>query len=222
LAAIGLAWVLAAAPAPAADNKVTFVDLKDQFNHKLSDLMGFSGRAGNYLTVPTGEQTLAGIKFKVGDGIIQLGSKAWKDKPEKVEGIKIDRKVAKLHLLHSTLFGGGPNKAGDELFVEDDTLIGEYRVHYEDKSSEVIPVVYGKDVRDWWHLKDEKGVSRGKVAWVGDSDLAKEFDCRIRLYLTTWENPKPDKKVVSVDFTAKKADTIAAPFCVAMTVEEKK
>jgi len=164
---------------------------------------------------------LAGIKFKVGDGIIQLGSKAWKDKPEKVEGIKIDRKVAKLHLLHSTLFGGGPNKAGDELFVEDDTLIGEYRVHYEDKSSEVIPVVYGKDVRDWWFTEKAKGVTRGKVAWEGDNDLAKSNRSRIRLYLTSWNNPHPAKKVESINYVKAESESPAAPFCVAITLEAK-
>jgi len=45
------------------------------------------------------------------------------------------------------------------LFVPDDTLIGEYKVRYDDKAVETIPVVYGKDVRDWWFVEGEKGVA---------------------------------------------------------------
>jgi hypothetical protein len=40
------------------------------------------------------------------------------------------------------------------------------------------------------------------------------------LYLTTWKNPKPNQKIVSIDFLSRKDETIAAPFSVAMTAEE--
>jgi hypothetical protein len=59
------------------------------------------------------------------------------------------------------------------------------------------------------------------VAWKGDNELAKKYKCRLRLYLTTWENPYPDKKVVSIDYIGKKEETVAAPFCVAITLELK-
>jgi hypothetical protein len=50
---------------------------------------------------------------------------------------------------------------------------------------------------------------------------SKQVGARVRLYLTTWANPKPDKKVVGINYLSKKADTVAAPFCVAMTLELK-
>jgi hypothetical protein len=117
--------------------------------------------------------------------------------------------------------GGGPNAPGTEWHVEDDTPIGEYKIYYEDKSDETIPIIYGKDVRDWWFREDEKETSRSKVAWKGENDLAKKYECKLRLYLTTWENPKPDKKIVSIDYIGRKDETVAAPFCVALTLEEK-
>jgi hypothetical protein len=61
-------------------------------------------------------------------------------------------------------------------------------------------------------------VTRGKVAWEGESAAAKELQCRVRLYATTWENPKPGKRVNEIDFVRTK-DTPAAPLCVALTVE---
>jgi Tol biopolymer transport system component len=83
---------------------------------------------------------------------------------------------------------------------------------------EVIPIVYGQDVRDWWFVQGEKGVSRGKVAWEGDNDRAKELNSRIRLYLATWENPKPNLEVVSIEYVST-MNSAGAPFCVAMTLE---
>jgi hypothetical protein len=43
----------------------------------------------------------------------------------------------------------------------------------------------------------------------------------IRLYETTWENPKPDKKVLRIDYVSRKDDTVAAPFCIAISAQEK-
>ena len=37
----------------------------------------------------------------------------------------------------------------------------------------------------------------------------------------TWDNPKPDKKIASIDFSSKKDETPAAPFCIAITAEVK-
>ncbi len=37
--------------------------------------------------------------------------------------------------------------------------------------------------------------------------------------MTTWKNPKPEKKVVSIDYIGRKSETPAVPFCGAMTVE---
>lgn len=213
---------LAPLAAAADDKNLVCVDLKSKFTHKLSDKFGNDDRQGNFLTVPTGEQTFEGVKFKIGEGVIQLGSKVWHEMPEKVEGIPLDRKFRKLFILHATGYGGGPNVPGTAWHVPDDTPIGEYKVHYEDKSVETIPVVYGKDVRDWWFRPDEPETARAKVAWKGDNELAKQYECRLRIYLSTWENPKPDKRVVRIDYIARKDDTVAAPFCVAMTLEEKK
>jgi hypothetical protein len=211
-------WILTGL-AEADEPKFAYVDLTDKFTQKLADKFGTDER--NLLSVPKGEQTFEKVKFKVGDGVVQLGSKQLADKPEKVEGTKVDRKFAKLHILHATCFGGGPNVAGSPWYVEDGTKIGEYKINYEDKSSEYIPIVFGKDVRDWWFRADEKEASHSKVVWKGDNDYAKENECRLRLYLSTWDNPKPDMKVISIDYIGQKEATVAAPFCVALTLEEK-
>jgi hypothetical protein len=206
--------------APSPDAKFTYVDLKDKFNHKMSQQLHIL-EGGNILALEKGKQKFEGIEFQIEDGIIQLGSKMLKDDPEKVEGIKVGEKFTKLHILHACAFGGGPNTVGTEAHVEDDTQIGEYKIHYADKTSEAIPIVYGQDVRDWWYVEGEKGTGRAKVAWKSENEQAKQYKCKVRLYMTTWKNPKPDKKVISIDFIGRKADTPGAPFCLAMTLENQ-
>jgi len=199
--------------------KPTFLDLDPLANVKRSDNF-HSGRQGNNLVaLARGVHTFGGVKFKVGDGVLQLSSTVLTSQPDKIEGLQVDQPVNKLHFLHATAYGGGPNKAGSDLFVADGTVVGRYRVHYEDTSVEVIPIIYGKDVRDWWYVEDEDEVNPGNVAWKGDNDLTKSYEkVRIRLYQTTWLNPKPDKKVVRIDFVSTN-ESAGAPFCVAITAE---
>jgi hypothetical protein len=191
--------------------KWLFVDLQPYGNQKLKeDFPGSSQFPGNNMAgLPQGEQSLEGVKFKIGECSIQLTSteEAVKDKPEKVEGIKVNSACTKLHILHATGWR-----------TENDTLIGEYTVTWEDGTSVTIPIVYGKDVVDWWHYPDSEDPSRSKVAWKGENDGAKTLNATIQLFLTTWENPKPEKKIKTIDYSSTKKSQ-AAPFCVAITAE---
>jgi hypothetical protein len=82
-----------------------------------------------------------------------------------------------------------------------------------------VPVKYGEDVRDWWYPKGgPAGDDKVKVAWEGENEASKSLDNGIRLYLTTWKNPRPGVKVATIDFV-KVGGTQAAPFCVAITAE---
>ncbi|HKB04862.1 MAG TPA: hypothetical protein VKD90_21745, partial [Gemmataceae bacterium] len=99
--------------------------------------------------------------------------------------------------------------------------IGAYTVHYEDKTSAEIPIVYGEHTRDWFFIEEEKEPSKAKVVWTGENEFATARRSKIRVYLMTWENPRPDKKIVSIDFSSKKDETVAAPFCIAITAEVK-
>ena len=105
---------------------------------------------------------------------------------------------------------------------DDEAQIAEYVIHYEDRTTETIPVVYGKDVLDWWKYPFSGEPTRGKVVWNGENEPAKkEFDATIRLYLTTWENPKPNVRITSIDYAMSNNEDRCAPFCVAITAEDK-
>jgi hypothetical protein len=219
-----LATCCALSPQQSATAPVVFtpIDLERYANRKLTDNQG-SGVDGNDLaSVPRGEREFAGIKFRVGAGLIQLGSTGLSQLPERVDNIAVGQPFTALHILHATIFGGGPNKRGSDLFVADGTRIGEYRVNFEDGTAVVFPIVYGKDVRDWFYAEGEAEPARGKVAWAGENVRAKQVGAAgIRLYRSQWTNPWPEKKATTIEYASRKDETVAAPFCVAVTIEQR-
>jgi len=218
LLVIGLSCLLGSLLVAEEPKKFSYVDLQPKVNQKLADNLGLGREGNNLANLPKGEPILEEVRFKIADGFLQLGSTWLKEpKPDRIDSIKVGKAFAKLHLLHATIFGN-PG-AGD---IADDTVIAKYEIHYAGGDTATIPVLYGKDVRDWFRSDDPKAkeVTRGKVAWTGDNEVAKREGTQIRLFLGTWENPYPTKKVVSIDYV-KVGDTAAAPICVAMTLEEQ-
>jgi hypothetical protein len=189
------------------DKKWIFIDLQPRANHKLADDFRPASPGNTLKELKSGEQTLAEVRFKIGEKYLQLGSTMLPDGPEKIEGITVDRKVTKLHLLHACGWD-----------TDEDTIIGEYIITFADDTSTTIPIRYGKDLLNWW---SDESVEPGeaKVAWKGENEASMRVNKKIRLYRSTWENPKPELKVKTIDFTATK-QTPAAPFCVAITAEE--
>ena len=128
--------------------------------------------------------------------------------PMKIEGLAIGQRAAKLHFLQSCHWGR------EEPGVE----VARYIVHYEDGTSERIPVICGMDMADFSFHAQPKEVKEGLVhiAWEQDFQAGNR---RGTLALTrqTWENPHPGKQITQLDFesTGRKA----APFLVAITVE---
>ena len=157
--------------------------------------------------LPKGEHDFAGVKFDIGARLIGLHDK----RAYKVEGIKVGVTCRKLHFLHACHASGrGPG---------DPPTIGYYTVTYDDKSQETIPIVWGKNILNWWFLEGEAGPTEARIAWTGDNDEAIRWGRKVRLYLVTWTNREPTKRVVSIDFGIEK-DTHTAPFCVAITAEK--
>jgi hypothetical protein len=207
-------FALEAAPAP--PEKFRFVSLEPQANQQLTDSFGSGAKGNDLAALKKGQRTCAGVNFKIGEKVIQLGSKLMKSEmPNKVEGIKVDQTFVKLHILHATQYGEGGAA------IEEGTRIAEYKVNYADGTNEIIPVVYAQDVRDWWFYPGSKEVTRGKVGWKGENEYSKTFDAELHLYVLTWENPHPGKKVASINYAKADPEGVAAPFCVAITLEPK-
>jgi HEAT repeat protein len=196
----------------APKGQLTHVDLQPKCNQKLAENMHYGGPGENTLAeLPTGDQMLAGVRFRIGEGLIHLASTAVPDLPEKITGIEVNQRFNNLYLLQGMGFA-------QQLGFKKGATIGTYVMHYEDETTEAIPMVYGEDVRDWWNVDRSQPVSRGFVAWEGNNAATRQFGTTLRLYATKWTNPHPEKLVTSIDFISDNT-TAAAPFCVAMTLE---
>jgi hypothetical protein len=206
---------LQASGADEQEPKFAFIDLQPKANQELQATFSENFPDAHLGDLPQGEQKFGGAPFKIGPGCICLGGSLKADKPAKVE-IPVKRKLAKLHLLHATQFGGA--EAPNPTHIKDGTLIGQYMIRYSDGSGEGIDIVYGEDVRDWWNWDKSKETKRGKIAWTGTSPAAKMYELDVRLYESSWTNPKPDLQIESILYTSR-MDTPGAPFCVALTAQ---
>jgi hypothetical protein len=192
--------------------KRVFVELAEHANRKLDEDTGSA--EGNHLReLPQGEHAFAGVEFRIGESVIQLASTRLPDAPERVEGIPVHRRAITLFVLHASQW------CGLQFEVPAGKTIGSYQVHYADGSETTVPIVCGEDVHDWWVHGPEKPVTRGQVVWAGRNPAVTKGNPKryLRLYLTAWKNPHPEKTIATIGYTS--AMTTAAPFCVAMTVE---
>jgi hypothetical protein len=199
-------------PAPVA----TFIplDLQARANQSRADWFHCDRHhrfPGNDLPLANGLRKFGGVPFRIGAKVIQLYGGEVRNRAAGVRGIAVGKKFAKLHLLHATAWT-----------VDEGTVIGWYTVHYADRTRATIEIVYGRNVRDWASPSDpDTKVSRGKLAWEGKNDYQKNNHPggKIRLFHGTWDNPHPNKQVLSIDFTS--ARTRSGPFCVAMTLQAR-
>ena len=97
--------------------------------------------------------------------------------------------------------------------------IGALVLHYADGTRHECEILYGRHVRHWWTLGDARtDTDLAQVAWEGPHAFPKIHPTRLRIFHSTWENPRPDAEVVSLDFVSRMSTT-AAPFLIAVTVE---
>jgi hypothetical protein len=200
-----------AARFPARDAKAGpgLLDLTRYYNAPLSETW-LGKDSATLAPLPQGLQTLAKVEFDV-RGLVQAGSQTLVDKryPRQIKGIAVHRKCAQLHFLHGACHATA---------ADDGVQIASYFVHYAGNPARLeIPVVCGRDVRDWIAPPDEPPAPPElTVAWVGHS-FAKSPAETLRLFTTTWTNLAPDAEIESVDFVSNMAGP--APFLVAITAE---
>jgi tetratricopeptide (TPR) repeat protein len=174
---------------------------------------------------PNSVRRLAGTDFDF-RGWIQLDVHRVRPEsnlPERVNGIPIGRHCRRLHFLHAAGYtqyrSTGTNGVREEyLNVPFGVAVGHYLVHYADGQQVDIPILHGPDVRDYWQIQES--VPDGPdlvVAWSGSSAYTRKNGATIRLYKSTWVNPRPLVLIRTVDFLH--ADTHAAPILVAITAE---
>jgi WD40 repeat protein/tetratricopeptide (TPR) repeat protein len=143
--------------------------------------------------------------------------------PKRIDGIPIQRQCRHLHFLHtvgaasriSPMANGGRE---EKLNVPLGTAVGHYIIHYTDGEHVEIPIVHGRDMRDYWFFPEYSTGNPDLIsAWTGSSQSSRREGATTRLFKSSWVNPRPDVPIDTLDFVH--ADTHAAPILVAITAE---
>src|SRR4029079_13563500 len=91
-------------------------------------------------------------------------------------------------------------------------------LHYADGRQEEVRINYGERVRDWWFWDFEAVRDPNTaMAWTGNNPGVRARGGSLRIYRTTWINPRPGIVVTGVDYVSARSQS--APFMLAMTVE---
>lgn len=196
-------------PARAPTTPAALIDLTSAYNAGCSQRWLWGGQWDDLAALGSGRQRIAGIEFDV-RGVVQLThvppTREATGYPERIEGIVVGRSGRRLHFLH-----GATDTA------EHGEPIASYLVEYEDRERHDIEIQYGRDVLAWTLEPPpdsaDTGKPRARAAWTGPGRVHRQ----VRLYVTTWENPRPEVPIASLGFVSRL--TGSAPFLVAVTVE---
>ncbi len=173
---------------------ITTIDLT-----KFYDSSASWNNPGAWEVVPHGSNVLGGVPFEV-NGLLRLtgtASERNNTKPyrEKVEDIPVRQKFARLHVLHLAGSAGESGKPYARIVL-----------HYADDSTSSLPIEYGRHARYWHRSKFEYPSAlsdpNSKVVWRGTHESTPKT---LRLFKTTYENPKPDEVVESIDLVSEHA-----------------
>jgi len=205
-------------PKRSEDTSSRFVDLTKHYNVSLGEFPYQTEQAARVLTetfdqIPPGVRRFADTSFDV-RGVLALAgtetvlSAGLYELKSEVTGIPVERTATSMHLLHGAGWGGVEPHG---------TCIGEVVVHYDDGETRTVEICAGRHVRDWFLSRSHtRQVSDGTLAWVQPSSQVSGRD--IGLYTMSWENPKPETKIETIDFRSKM--TAGAPFLLGVTLDE--
>ena len=151
-------------------------------------------------TLPHGRTVLGGVEF---DARVVRG---WPNSPrgweEKAITFPIKQSCRRLHFLHAT-----------DLPEPEGSAVAAYVIHYADSQQLEIPVLYGRDIQAWLLEEDPPAQVQPPIVWRTSAGGG----ITLQLCRFTWENPRPDVAIESLDFASK--ETKAAPFLVAITAD---
>jgi hypothetical protein len=188
------------------------LDLSAHYNAYLDETWLPFPRDCDLKQLSRGLKELGGARFDV-RGLIQLnGDRLLAPYPIVVPDIKVGQSCAKIHFLHATrqVPVGAPS-------IEDGRKLASYVVCYRSGAQIEIPVRYGHDVKDWFYDPVSPNHGQTQVVWEGENLASKDRHLKVRLFLTTWQNPWPEQPIDSLSLVSAMAET--APFVVAITLE---
>ncbi len=161
---------------------------------------GWTGDPENDMcNLPTGRRSFAGIDFEVIDpaengrrAVLGISSRECY-KPE--ETVQVGAKARTLHLLHAADGHG---------------LIGWMTVRYAAGGHRTQYIHTGQEMESWFMPAPDQVQGRirrdgpYRIGWQGPN---RKFD-NVGIFVYGWENPRPDREIESITFTAAERDVV--------------
>lgn len=185
------------------------LDLKALYNRRLKDDEQKTGWLGygpdcDFSALPLNQSIFGETKFKIeenrdGEGAILLAGKMNPkgNFQQSVEILLDETPVVEMHFLVTASFR---TSAGHP--------VGEIIFNYSDATTDTLKLIYGKNL---FAFNDEQGGSEARIVWQGRCKNGQ----RINLREVVWNNPHPEKKMVSLLLHS--TVTEAAPIILAIT-----
>lgn len=162
--------------------------------------------------IPRGAQNLGGVPFNIGGKLEVTGMDAARHgvfRNARVAGIPAGSKAARLHLLHGAAHG-----------LKDGVPMASLVLHYAGGETRSLRLAYGVHARNWirpageFHARPEDPNS--SIVW-SITEETDSFDGTLRFYKTAFDNPLPDREIVSLDVVS--LFSKATPIIFALTLE---
>jgi hypothetical protein len=141
-----------------------------------------------------GRQIIDGLPFEVAGRALLFGKKEskWMNQtnyPDLI-GIPVQRKFDELHLIHNARWAEAEGQ-----------IIAYIRLNYANRKGAILPIAYGRHVRDWSRLASEEKETlsddRSKIIWRGTG--LPSFKSTTRVFKSTLDNPNPELEVSTID-----------------------
>jgi beta-galactosidase len=194
------------------------IDISKQATQYRDERGWFGDRSFTFAALPTGDQTFAGVKYRIYDfatspvpNCIMLGGSGIPNNPpQEVRGIPVGRKADALFFLQAARIDVRMNR--DDERDGKRYEMARYVIHYADGQTAEAPVFAERDVDDY-KQQDPRPLPGAQIAWTkpwpgsGYSAVA---------YSMQWNNPRPDVAIQSIDLLYGK-DRRGVPALLALT-----
>jgi len=211
---------------PGSNLEYTTISLEDYCNLYLTSNAGWPNKKVDLGAFPLGRQTFDGVPFDIRDfetspleNAVTLANNRPKTPVDEkaVKGMKVGRKAEALFFLHTFLQGRNWKPSNRE---PEPPALFQYTVHYDDDTTEVVPVVLNSGVTDWLLEAEPRSLRDAAVAWTAKVEDPKTENAVV--YQMQWTNPNPEKTITSVDLTyAEKGQQFGAPVLLGLTSAQK-
>lgn len=188
----------------------TTIDLTSYYDK--GERSDFDGHDNGWATFPKGDQVFQGIPFNA-RGMVMLSGRslaAIKNFPlqKSISDVPVNRKFEQLHLLQGAAFR-----------AEQGTVLAHARIDYADGTWTLLPIAYGVHTADLWRSCFEPPVelaANSRLGWVARPPSVANNGLSTRMFLTSFDNPHPDRVVETV--SVQSTDAVASVIVVGITV----